>query len=115
MKEKISIALSREVLNAVDRIAGSKKSRSSVIEVILAQYMRKAARARVEALDLELLNKAADELTPQIEDVLLYQDDRLFQEAPKTLIEREGARRLAALGGSMPDLNAIPRHQAEKK
>jgi len=39
----------------------------------------------------------------------------LVQEALKALIERESARRLAALGGSMPRIKAIPRRRAEKK
>ncbi|HTR23021.1 MAG TPA: ribbon-helix-helix protein, CopG family [Terriglobales bacterium] len=73
MKEKTSITLSREVLNGIDRIAGSKQSRSAVIEAVLAQYLRKRVRAQIEARDLELLNKAADKLTPEIEDVLRYQ------------------------------------------
>ncbi|WP_263354312.1 type II toxin-antitoxin system VapB family antitoxin [Acidicapsa acidisoli] len=33
----------------------------------------------------------------------------LVREALKALIEREASRRLAALGGSMPDLEDIPR------
>lgn len=33
----------------------------------------------------------------------------LVREALKSLIERESARRLAALGGTMPDLEDIPR------
>jgi len=73
MKEKTSITLSREVLNGIDRIAGSKQSRSAVIEAVLAQYLRKRARAQIEARDLELLNKAADELNAEVEDVLRYQ------------------------------------------
>jgi Arc/MetJ family transcription regulator len=35
----------------------------------------------------------------------------LIREALKALIEREAARRLAALGGSMPDLEDIPRRR----
>ena len=74
MKEKTSITLSKEVLAAIDRIAGSKQSRSAFIESVLAQYLRKRARAQVEARDLELINKAADELNREVEDVLGYQD-----------------------------------------
>jgi Arc/MetJ family transcription regulator len=33
----------------------------------------------------------------------------LVNEALKALIEREAARRLAALGGTMPDLGQVPR------
>ena len=36
----------------------------------------------------------------------------LIREALQALIERESARRLARLGGSDPDLEAIPRRQS---
>jgi mRNA interferase MazF len=74
MKEKTSITLSKEVLAAIDRAAGSKQSRSAFIEAVLAQYLRKRARAQVEARDLELINKAADELNAEVEDILHHQD-----------------------------------------
>jgi Arc/MetJ family transcription regulator len=35
----------------------------------------------------------------------------LIREALKALIERESARRLASLGGSMPELKSIPRRR----
>ncbi|HEY1265070.1 MAG TPA: ribbon-helix-helix protein, CopG family [Terriglobales bacterium] len=73
MKEKTSITLSKEVLSGIDRLAGSKHSRSAFIEAVLAQYLRKQARARIEARDLELINQAADELNAEVEDVLRYQ------------------------------------------
>jgi metal-responsive CopG/Arc/MetJ family transcriptional regulator len=73
MKEKTSITLSKEILRGIDRIAGSKQSRSAFIEAVLAQYLRKQARAQVEARDLELINDAADELNAEVEDVLRYQ------------------------------------------
>lgn len=38
----------------------------------------------------------------------------LIREALKALIERESARRLAALGGSMPRLKNIPRRRPGK-
>ena len=37
----------------------------------------------------------------------------LLREALKALIERESARRLAALGGTMPELKRIPRRRAK--
>jgi metal-responsive CopG/Arc/MetJ family transcriptional regulator len=73
MKEKTSITLSKDILTGIDRIAGSKQSRSAFIETVLTQYLRQQMRAQVEARDLELINKAADELNPQVEDVLRYQ------------------------------------------
>lgn len=36
----------------------------------------------------------------------------LIREALKALVERESARRLAALGGTMPGLKSIPRRGA---
>jgi metal-responsive CopG/Arc/MetJ family transcriptional regulator len=73
MKEKTSITLSKEILRGIDRIAGSKQSRSALIEAVLAQYLRKQARAQIEARDFELINKAADELNAEVKDVLRYQ------------------------------------------
>lgn len=73
MKEKTSITLSKQVLASIDRIAGSKQSRSAFIEAVLVQYLRRRKRAEIEARDLELLNRAADELNAEVEDVLRYQ------------------------------------------
>ena len=74
MKEKTSITLSKEVLTRIDRLAGSKQSRSAFIEAVLTQYLRRRARAQIEARDLELINKAADELNAEVDDILRYQD-----------------------------------------
>jgi len=41
---------------------------------VLTRYLRKRARAQVEARDLELINKAANELNAEVEDILRYQD-----------------------------------------
>jgi Arc/MetJ family transcription regulator len=38
----------------------------------------------------------------------------LIREALKALIERESARRLAALGGTMPGLKNVPRRRARQ-
>jgi metal-responsive CopG/Arc/MetJ family transcriptional regulator len=74
MKEKTSITLSKEVLAGIDRIAGSKQSRSAFIEAVLRRYLRRRARAQVDARDLELINNAANELNAEVEDILRYQD-----------------------------------------
>jgi metal-responsive CopG/Arc/MetJ family transcriptional regulator len=57
MKENTSITLSRETLAGIDRMAGSKQSRSALIEAVLARYLCQQARAQVDARDLELINK----------------------------------------------------------
>ena len=76
MKEKISITLSKETLTGIDRLAGSKQSRSAFIEAVLARYLRQQTRAQIEARDLELINKAADELNEEVDDVLRYQETK---------------------------------------
>jgi Arc/MetJ family transcription regulator len=57
------------------------------------------------ALDDDLV-RAAQEFTGVAEKTAL------IREALKALIERESARRLAALGGRMPNLKNIPRRRA---
>lgn len=73
MKEKTSITLSSDLLVKVDNLAGSKLSRSAVIEHVLRSYFRERARKRIHARDLERLNAAADRLNAEAEDVLSYQ------------------------------------------
>ncbi|MGC2109837.1 MAG: ribbon-helix-helix protein, CopG family [Candidatus Korobacteraceae bacterium] len=73
MKEKTSITLSKEVLAEVDRIAGSKHSRSAMIERVLRKYLRERRRAALHARDLQLINQAADALSAEAMDVLEYQ------------------------------------------
>jgi len=79
MKAKTSITLSRDVLVQLDRLAGSKYSRSAMIEQVLREYLKERARAAIAARDLERINAAADELTAEALDALEYQapdDDR---------------------------------------
>jgi metal-responsive CopG/Arc/MetJ family transcriptional regulator len=73
MKEKTSITLSKEVLSGIDRIAGSKQSRSAVIEAVLQQHLRQRARAERDARDLEIINRNAKQLNRDAVDGLEYQ------------------------------------------
>jgi metal-responsive CopG/Arc/MetJ family transcriptional regulator len=70
MKEKTSVTLSPEVLTGIDRLAGSKRSRSAFIEDVLRQYLRDKTRAERSARDLAILNKYAKELNVDAEDGL---------------------------------------------
>lgn len=60
------------------------------------------------ALDDDLIRKA-QEFTGVDEKTIL------IREGLKALIERESARRLAALGGTMPDMKNIPRRRARSR
>ena len=73
MKEKTSITLSKDLLASVDRLAGSKQSRSAFIERVLRKYFKDRRRDSIHARDLELLNQAADRLNREAEEVLEYQ------------------------------------------
>jgi metal-responsive CopG/Arc/MetJ family transcriptional regulator len=73
MKEKTSVTLSPEVLTGIDRLAGSKRSRSAFIEDVLRQYLRERVKKERGARDLAILNKFADEMNAEAEDVLRYQ------------------------------------------
>ncbi|MCU1297552.1 MAG: hypothetical protein JWO91_1830 [Acidobacteriaceae bacterium] len=73
MKEKTSITLSTDVLSGIDRLAGSKHSRSAFIEGVLRRYLRERARQAVEARDLEKINIAAERLNSEAADVMEYQ------------------------------------------
>ncbi|MBI1740793.1 MAG: ribbon-helix-helix protein, CopG family [Acidobacteriales bacterium] len=73
MKEKTSVTLSPEVLAGIDRLAGSRLSRSAFIEHVLRRYLAEEVRAKRNAREVELLNRAADELNREAEEVLEYQ------------------------------------------
>ena len=73
MKEKTSITLSHDVLVKIDRLAGSRYSRSSFIENVLRKYLIERAQAAVRARDLERINNAADRLNAEAADAMEYQ------------------------------------------
>jgi metal-responsive CopG/Arc/MetJ family transcriptional regulator len=73
MKEKTSITLSHEVLIGIDRIAGSKQSRSAFIENVLREHQRARERAERDARDFEIINRNAKRLNRDAEDGLELQ------------------------------------------
>jgi len=72
-KMKTSLTLSREVVRGIDRVAGRKRSRSAVVDDVLRGYLSQRARAAINARDLELINRHADELNAEAADVLEFQ------------------------------------------
>ena len=70
MKEKTSVTLSPEILVGIDRLTGSKQSRSAFIEDVLRQYLRERMKEERRARDLAILNRYADELNRDAEDGL---------------------------------------------
>lgn len=73
MKVKTSITLSEDVLRTVDELLGSYKSRSEFIELALRTFIAQLIRNEQNARDLDILNRHADRLNQEAEDVLTYQ------------------------------------------
>jgi metal-responsive CopG/Arc/MetJ family transcriptional regulator len=73
MKTKTSVTLSEDVLTQIDRLAGSKQSRSAFIERVLRRYLRERTKAALHARDLARINRAADQLNQEASDVMDYQ------------------------------------------
>jgi len=73
MKIKTSITLSDEILKAIDLCVGEYKSRSEFLETAARKFIVELARKEAEHRDLEIINRRADSLNAEAEDVLTYQ------------------------------------------
>lgn len=73
MKTKTSVSLSENVLSQVDRLAGSKQSRSAFIERVLRKYLSDRRKAALHARDLARIDRAAEQLNEEAADVLAFQ------------------------------------------
>ena len=58
-------------------------------------------------IDDDLYKKALEMADPEMEK------SELFREAIKTFVRVQAAKRLAALGGAIPDIHNIPRRRPE--
>jgi metal-responsive CopG/Arc/MetJ family transcriptional regulator len=73
MKTKTSITLSDEVIKAIDLHLGEYRSRSEFLETAARKFIVQLARKKAEKRDLEIINRIADSLNAEAEDVLNYQ------------------------------------------
>ena len=73
MKVKTSITLSEDLVSTVDQLTEKGESRSETIERLLRERIAERARQARELKDLELINKNADQLNEEAQDVLKYQ------------------------------------------
>jgi Arc/MetJ family transcription regulator len=60
------------------------------------------------------INIDDDLYTKAVELTGVHEKTALLREGLKALIERESALRLALLGGSEPDIEQVPRRQADE-
>jgi hypothetical protein len=75
MKTTISITISIDVLQDIDRLIGPAGPRSALIEKVLNDHFRELERRAIHERDLRLINANADSLIREAEDVLRYQAD----------------------------------------
>ena len=73
MKIKTSITLSNEVIEAIDLHIGEYRSRSEFLETAARDFLAQLARKEAEQRDLDIINRHADSLNAEAEDVLNYQ------------------------------------------
>ena len=73
MKVKTSITLSNDVLVAIDSHSKEFRSRSEFLEASAREFLAHLARTATEQQDLAIINRRAEALNAEAEDVLSYQ------------------------------------------
>lgn len=70
MRVKTSITLPKDLLRRLDEI---DKNRSALLERAAQAYLARLEREQRDRRDLEIINRNADRLNREAEDVLTYQ------------------------------------------
>ena len=73
MKSKTSLTLSEDLVASLDRIAGSRVSRSAFIECILREFVERRAQERRNAREAAAINRHAGKLNAEMSDALGFQ------------------------------------------
>jgi metal-responsive CopG/Arc/MetJ family transcriptional regulator len=73
MKTKTSLTLSEDLIARIDKLAGSKVSRSSYIEQILRDFVDGRAQARKDAREIAAINRHAAQLNAEMSDAISFQ------------------------------------------
>lgn len=73
MKVKTSITISDDLLHEIDRCSDDFRSRSNFLETAARGLLRELARREAERGDLDIIDRRADALNAEAEDVLAYQ------------------------------------------
>ena len=73
MKVKTSLTLSEDLVASIDKLAGTKLSRSAYIEQVLREFLERRARARKEAREVAAINRHAAQLNAEMSDALSFQ------------------------------------------
>ncbi len=75
MKVKTSISLSEELIHSIDELFGRQKNMSKFIEKAVRDFIERQIQRKRDLKDLDILNKKANKLNREAEDVLSYQTD----------------------------------------
>jgi metal-responsive CopG/Arc/MetJ family transcriptional regulator len=73
MKTKTSITLSEDLVREMDKLLGPYGNRSAFVEQALRTFLTAKAQQIRNAKDLEILNRSANRLNKEAQDVLSYQ------------------------------------------
>ena len=73
MKSKTSLTLSEDLVASIDKLAGTKMSRSAYIEQILREFVDRRAQARKGVREVAAINRHAAQLNSEMSDALTYQ------------------------------------------
>ncbi|MEX2238436.1 MAG: hypothetical protein WEB00_12985 [Dehalococcoidia bacterium] len=79
MKRKVSMTLEQAVLDEVAQRSPNGGSRSSAVELALRDWLFRLEREEINRRDRDIIDRHADELNAEAEDVLEYQAD-IFEE-----------------------------------
>ncbi len=75
MKVKTSITLPQDLVQQMDALAGRYGNRSALMERAIRDFIAAQAKRQQDLRDLDILNRRADALNKEAEDVLSYQVD----------------------------------------
>lgn len=73
MKMKTSITLSEDIIRYIDASTGSRQTRSEFIEHAVRDFIARQVQKERDRKDLSIINKRAEQLNKEAEDVLSYQ------------------------------------------
>jgi metal-responsive CopG/Arc/MetJ family transcriptional regulator len=73
MKKKTSLTLSKDLVANIDKLAGTKVSRSAYIEQILRDFVERRTQAGKDARETASINRHSAQLNAEVTDALSYQ------------------------------------------
>jgi metal-responsive CopG/Arc/MetJ family transcriptional regulator len=73
MKAKTSLTLSEDLIASIDKLAGTKVSRSAYIEKILREFVDRRALARKHGREVAAIDRHALDLNSEMRDALSFQ------------------------------------------